>query len=602
MTFIASQFLEAIPPEPEPSVVEWARRHVRLIGSARSETYDPDVTPWTKAVIEASDDGQSRVVTFVKPVQSGGSAAGEIALCRWLAVANGGDIQYNWEDDVKAPARWKKRIKKILQATPAVLRRWPMERSNDAIGLVIFPHCNLTVQGVFTESNVASDSIRYQINEEIHNWEPGRLKQAYNRTTAFWNSVILNISNASDQGDQLHEAFLAGTQQHWQVQCPGCGECHAMRTRWEDKHPELGGLRYDSDGCKDGDGGYDYQKLAPTIRYQFPCGHTITDTIEGRRKLSLGGRYSEPQNPGAPLTHKSFTLEAVSVDYIPWLSLIQEKHDALRAMRRGDPSLWRTYLKERECRFQSPDDRPNVRPLILNTGMKKNRIGMAGRHARFAALDRQQGEISKGELPHWWLMIVDAMPNGDAALIWEGKCVNDEDVIGTLREHEVKMHCVVADSGDDTTHVYNFCLNYGINAIKGTGEALHHPDKSRRIYGVEKPLHSMVTAPPKYSYVNGMPDPREPLFWFYHKSGILDRLAWIESSKEIKFEIPGDVSEEYKAHMESWELQQRKVGASKQVENVWVQVRKRDDLKFCKAYCVMLMEMAGLIGARIETK
>ena len=84
MTFIASQFLEAIPPEPEPSVVEWARRNVRLIGSARSEAYDPDVTPWTKAVIEAADDGLSRVITFVKPVQSGGSAAGEEKLASGL--------------------------------------------------------------------------------------------------------------------------------------------------------------------------------------------------------------------------------------------------------------------------------------------------------------------------------------------------------------------------------------------------------------------------------------------------------------------------------------------------------------------------------------
>jgi hypothetical protein len=124
-------------------------------------------------------------------------------------------------------------------------------------GLVVLPHCNFIMQGVNTERSVSGDTIRGQVNEELHdadNWIPGRLEQAYGRTTAFWNSVILNISNASHKRDQLHQAFLAGTQQEWQVRCPGCGQYHTMRTHWEETKPELGGLRYDMAGSRLEDG------------------------------------------------------------------------------------------------------------------------------------------------------------------------------------------------------------------------------------------------------------------------------------------------------------------------------------------------------------
>src|SRR5882672_5590434 len=109
------------------------------------------------------------------------STAGEIALCYWLATSNGGDLQYNWQNDLAADARCSKRVEKILKACAAVMARTSSDRFKWQKGLVIFPHCNLTMQGILTDRAVASDSIRFQINEEIHDaegWLPGRLQQA----------------------------------------------------------------------------------------------------------------------------------------------------------------------------------------------------------------------------------------------------------------------------------------------------------------------------------------------------------------------------------------------------------------------------------------
>lgn len=595
---IRSMWISAIPPAPERSVVKWAERHVRLPGSAKSARFDCSITPWLREPIELLGDGKTRKITFVKPIQTGGSVFGEVALCYWLATQSGGDIQYNWEDDEKAGERYDKRIVRILKETAPVLARWPADRHLAKKGLVMFPHCNLTVQGVHTRSNLDSDSVRFQINEEVHNWEPGRLAMAHGRTTAFWNSCVLEISNAGAKGDQLHQSFESGTKQRWLVRCPRCTGWHPMQAKFDKKNEHLGGLRYDSEGSKLADGRYDYKKLEQTIRYQMPCGYEVKDDIQTRRQLSLGGKWSEPIE-GAHLSHRSYNYDAVIVDSIPWLSLIREKHQALFAMKRGDATPWHDYITRRECQFNDPNDRPFVKEVKLTENVVKNREGLAGRFARFFALDRQRGKLSDGENPHWWLLIRDVIENGDSRLIFEGKVLTDTDVIATLDEHGCVRRCGVADSGDDTTHVYNFCLRNGINAIKGGNTDLYsHGKEGKRIFSVEEPLHGIINQSPKYDYIDGKPALDEPMFWLYSKKGIADRLGWITSKEsELKHEVPSDVSEDYLKHRNAEELVvERRADGS--YTNVWKQIADRNDLLICERYIAMLMEMAGLIGVK----
>lgn len=620
LPWLASLFRQSAPKDPLP-ILDWAEKFVHLPGSARAPIYRRDITPWTTQIIEWADDGITRRLTFVKPVQSGGSVVGEVILARWIATKNSGDIQYNWQNDEKADERWKKRIERILRACGPVVERWPSDRAKSQTGLVIFPQANLTVQGVFTKRNVASDSIKFQINEEIHDtqgWLPGRLQQAYGRTTAFWDSVILNISNAGKEGDQLHEALLSGTNQPWEVKCPGCHQFHAMRTEWDDKNPQLGGLRYDSAASKRDDGSYDYNKLAATVRFQMPCGFIVHEDRSERRALSLSGRYGEPRNTGAQLTERSASLEAVSVDYIPWIELIKQKHDALKSLRYGDPEPWSVYLRERECRFWSDRDRPLMGKVVVNTSLKKDREGLKN-HKRFYqrlyALDRQQGSLARGELPHWWLVIRDVLDGpADSLLVFEGKIETDENVIEVLDRHECVRHCGVADSGDDTMHVYQFCLRYGINAIKGGKEAFYaHRDGSKKIYSPSTPLHEMINFPSLYPYTYRqvmernregvevpirklMPDEREPMFWRYSKYGIRDRLAYLRSGQFVKHEVPSDVSDDYKKHNEAEELIQEPDVDGVMVSK-WKQISERNDLFVDECYISMMMEQDGLIGS-----
>lgn len=589
---------DSIPAET-PNIITWAEEFVQFPSSARSKHFQISVTPWIREPLErAAHDNNARIITLVKPVQSGGSVFGEAFLLFAICYLRG-FLQYNWSNDKRSDERWESRIDGILKSCPPVsekLNRLPIFEATK--GEIDFGNVFFRMQGAFVPDNLDSDSIPIQINEEVHSWEPGHLQKARNRQTAVWNAKGIDISNAGIKDDQLHTAFMDGTMQYWEVRCPGCGLYHKMKTRWEERHPETGGLRYDLDKCKRKDGSYDYMILQSTLRYQMPCGYVVHDDIIERRALSSSGRYSEPI--GTDLAHRSYTYDAVAVDYISWIQLMKEKLEALRARRFGDLQVWRRYVTERECLFYDPNEIPTVGLVRLSVGKKKNRDGLAEPKLRLFAIDRQAGGAASQEAPHWWLVIRDFNIVADALkslLVYEGKVETDEDVIAILKDHNCNLWQGVADSGDDTPHVYAFCLRYGINAIKGGGQPWYsHEGGNRRIFSIEKPLHAMQNHESSFPYIyskNGkMPDPREPLFWLYSKAGIRERLHWLRA--ETTWDVPDDVSEDYQKHMEAEERVMRKLRTGEEVAE-FIQHKSRNDLYVCECYIAMQIEQAGLI-------
>lgn len=590
--WLAEQFLKAIPPERIKSVCEWARRHVRLIGSARSEQFEPEISPWTKEPIECAGNG-CRKMTLIKPVQSGGSVVGEIALLFWLSTWPSGDVAYFWQNDMAADARWSKRFEKIMLACAPLMARTSSNRFDWSKGLVIFPSQNFEMKGVRTDRAVASDSFRGIINEELHDveggWQPGRLEQTYGRQGAHWSSVCFNISNAGFKNSDLDKAFQSGTQQHWEVKCPGCHEYHVMRCQYKADEPQYGGIKYDAAGSRLGNHVYDYNKLAPTIRYIMPCGYQLRDEIVSRRSLSESGKYGDPRNPGAVLTERSYTYEAVSCDWIPWLDIIRRKHAALKAMDTGDYQPWFDYLREVECRFVDIGrDRPAPeRVHIITSQRKKNRAGMASRVFRFASIDRQKGKTSQGDPPHFWLFVQDWDDRGNSLIIWEGRCDTEGELVSHLRELEVKPICVVADSGWDAVYMYNLCLKHGWNCLKPDEKnEWKWEDGVSRFYSEPRPLCMVANQPPSQE------DPSlEPLFWQIGKYAAMERLMYLRQSKVVKYEIPEDVSDEFVTQFDSWQLDMERKRDGQMVAK-WKQLRDADHLFQCGGYVLSLVDMA----------
>jgi hypothetical protein len=368
-----------------------------------------------------------------------------------------------------------------------------------------------------------------------------------------------------------------------------------MRTLWEDARPDLGGLRYDAEGCRRDNGEYDYNRIAGTIRYQMPCGYIVNENKKERRQLSISGRYSEPTNKGADGTIESRTLEAVSVDYIPWLSLIQKKHSAMKARANGDYAPWIAYLRERECIFATDEMIKPVMSLTLSDGITKDGIGLKNRHVRLAAFDRQIGQKANDEKPHWWGVIRDVrfeeLDNGNGSkslgravesqLVYEGKLLSHAAAEKVIKDHGVNPSCVVCDSSDDTSEVYEFAFRNGFNCLKATGKDVFvHKDGTKRIFSDLKFLHKMMGRESRTGYELQAPgsearlaaEAEEPFYCEYSSQGIIDRFNFFKENSLWK--TPQDVSIAYRAHLASSYYDEK--------EKCWMYIGERFDLHVCE--------------------
>jgi hypothetical protein len=594
----------AAVPSPPPAVVPWAESTVRFPSGVLGDRFKIDHSPWLDEPLARAVDMETRSVTLMKPVQTGGSSLGEVLLCYWVTFWRG-FLQYNWSNDKRADERWESRVKDLLSACQPVARI--MEQYGYQKGEFSYGRGYFRQQGVFNSDNLDSDSVSLQINEEVHAWEPGHLAKADGRLTAVWNYKQINISNAGVKEDQLDQKHRAGTMQEWEIICPGCRQKHRMRTKWDERRPQHGGLRYDADKARLGKFEYNYNLLRPTIRYQFPCGFTIhNEDMIARRELSRAASYSEPTNKGAETKFRSYTYDSVIVHNIDWMELIKQKHQALRARLMGNQLQWIKYTQERECIPYDSSDIPIVHDVKLIAGLKKNREGLPMPRLRAAALDRQQGSKAKGELPYWWAVIRDFkifFGVFRSVLVAEGRFETDEQAVAFLDEHGCLRHQCVADSGDDTDHVYAFCLRYGINAIKGGAHQWYaHDNGARRTYSVPRPLCEMMNVPPKFPKVEEMDgnrmievfDDREPMFWLYSKGAIAERLHWMVNNTQ--YDTPDDVSEDYTKHHDAEERTLIKNPRDGSEVVVWVKIKDRNDLLVCERYCVMIFDMSGAMG------
>lgn len=603
-------FQKSIPESCPTDIIAWAELAVKVDG----HSFDSSRTPQLIEPIRAMADPDTRIGTLVKPVQVGGSTAGEVVMCYWASFYNG-LLQFNWENDLKATNRWGDRLLPALESCKDIKRTG--HRFEELICEARYINCTVRCQGVFKEDALDSDTVPLQINEEIHSWKPGFLSKARRRQTQVWNAKAFDISNAGNVSDQLHEAYDSGTSEIWEVLCPQCGQHHEMRFRWNPNKPELGGLRWDSSGCKMENGRFNYNKLDSTIRYQFPCGHSIRDYASERRLLK--GRY-RITNEGAHHSHKSWTFEAVSCDSIRWLSLIQEWHSAIRALKVGDKEPMRRFRTERECRFYDDDTLPFSGQIIINSAVSKTREGLQDRAARLWAADWQQGMKAAGELTHFWLVIEDVLSNCTSQIVFEGMVSTEPELISTLDAYECLRTAGVVDVSKNTKQLLSFCYREGLNAVSGITShrgSFRHKDGVLRFYSEEKPVHHELNMPPKFDYHPGKEgwvlDPREPVVISYNKAGLLANHFFIRDFKAnvlknnpqaqptdyIERVIPGDVSEDFQQQMESWERVANKQTRTNDEVEGFRKLRRADHMFMCCAYIDLLKEQTGLLGDQL---
>ena len=565
---------------------QWAETHFKPIGSARSDRFSISITPWLKEPFKRCEDGITRELTFIGPAQCGKSVLGEAMICYWIATDSHGDIQFNWETDGKSRDRFKRRVRKVMEACNPVQAMWPVARHNvSASGLIIFPHLNFTMQGVFQQINVESESVRRQVNEELHEWEAGRKGLAAQRVRAHWDSFVLNLSTGGTKGDQLYQCWQQGGRQRWMVPCPECGKYQALFQKREEG--KAGGLVYDGDTCKQPDGRYNYDELAESLHYECEyCLTKIPDERGIRRSMAERGKWSRPED-GSSLLEASYQMEAVSVYWVPWLSLIKDHHRGVSALRHGDIEPLKTHIQRNEGGFWDPEDRPIQGVVELSDGLLMGEP-MEDRAFRIMTIDVQKD--------HFWAVVRDWSKESDSRLLVADQFSSYLELETMRKELQIRAPFVFIDSGYKATEVYRICAKYNWTPIKGEAKDYYlHPviDRKDRKLGTVRRIYSEPTEiDPWEGTIEGG---RVVIMLLrYSKQGIRDRLDYLRAGG-ARWEVPEDVGMDYRAQMEAEELQEQH-SAHGDVYWVWVTVKRKNHLFVCEAYQVLAASIAGLSG------
>lgn len=600
----ARRFMAAnvVAPDRRPTI-QWAEEErIALPGSLRSERFRIEIAPWLRMPFEFSDDPTVRRLIVIASVQSSKSTLGEVVMLKKLAT-DPGNMLYNWEDDGKAKEIWTERIEKTIKQSHTIRHRLQSSHIKQVQQAIKFRDgMYLRMQGANAKANRQSKSVRYLINEEAKDWKPGQLTDMRNRVTAAWNSFELNITPAGIKDDECHTIWKESSQHTFHMICPRCQAAQIPRFRTETG--KRGGLFIcdPQDGaaldlCKPAEHEYNYAAIAQHIYYECEaCGHRWRDTPSEREQIASGGRYVQ-MNMAALPTDKGCKWNALIVPWIPWVSLIKEFHNSLRAMRYGDISLYREFVQKREVEFfsENPDDLPMETTLVLNDALKKSRDGMPDREFRFMMVDKQRGSARKGESPHYWCVIRD-WKKGAASLVYEGKVPTDEDLEALRLEHGVNPIMVAVDSGDGMTtiDVYRMCAKYGYIAIKGEDRASYsHPDPTRADAKIMRRF-----SPDQNAIVTGSDGVQYPVpLVLYSKQGIRDALYYLQLAPDFDFQIPSDVGADYRAHMESEKLVDWHIPKTGQRVKIWRQMKKRNDLFVCECYQALFADMLGIIGS-----
>jgi len=447
-------------PDRRP-IYEWAGEHVTLPPVlTRSGLFRVEDSRHLIFPFDALGDDHVRTVTVIAPVRGGKTLLVDIWL-PWMIVNDPGPAMFNWAKDELADEHCKTRLNFVLENCPLVVPLFPSNRHLKSNSEIVFRNgMPLYVQGSAL-SNLQAKGIRYQANDEVWLWRPGRHKEAMARLGDFeelHNSKVLNVSQGGTEDDDADELWKQGTQHEWHIQCEKCG--HWMDTRWT--HHRADGSRWGLvwDVHKLESGLWDIPKVLPTIRFECEkCGHPHIDNPRNRREWNRVGKYIS-QNPAALRQHVSIHYSALITRL--WVLLVEDYLGAINAYKKGNCTPLIQFFQK------YPAEPKSERGLMENSRAFASAVyeissAWKDEAGRFMTSDRQEEDT-------FWYLVCAWSKSPEVRRLAFGKAYSFAELEQIREKFKVAPNHHVIDSGyrpKGDNGVYSACIRYGWIAAKG---------------------------------------------------------------------------------------------------------------------------------------
>lgn len=444
-------------------IYTWAERNCYLPPSyAKSGRFSVDSSRYLIEPLKAIKDLDTRKVVLRKAIQSAGTLAAELAIA-WYIANRPMPIQFSMLTEQMIGEELYDRLYPLFLNCKALKNITPTNEREMTKRGMRFPNCTLYCNSE-RESAFQAKSIGFEICDEVHLWDRGKLKLAEARLTAYEEkniSKLLIVSQAGRENDDFDNYFKAGTQELWNVPCLGCGKYFAPQFYAQREDGTNYGLIFDTNSkTYDEDKGvYIKHEAIATIRYECEyCGHKHTDSKELKEKWNREGKYIQT-NPHGTIKNRSFHWNALITR--DWDLLLDEYLEARALQQKGIYQNIQDFYKQRICKPQSEIEENFVKQHI-KTQHYDIQSDWSEAVARIATIDVQKN--------HYWLLVREWSAIGDSRMIFYGKVRTENDLLQLLNQWKVQPNCTYVDVGfTEDGATWEFIDRNRFIGLKGTG-------------------------------------------------------------------------------------------------------------------------------------
>jgi phage terminase large subunit GpA-like protein len=457
-TELIQGFLDGLRPTARVTVDEWADKYRFLSSVASSEPgpWRTDRTPYLREIMAklTANDPTERVVVM-KGAQVGLTEAGNNWIGYIVHISPAPTLMV-MPTEAMVKKNSKTRIDPMIDASPILRERIAPARSRDSGNTMLqkeFPGGVLMLVGANSASGLRSMPVRFLFLDEVDAYpmdldgEGSPLALAMARTRTFAKRKIFQISTPTISGLSIIESEFAATdQRHFHVPCPHCGVFQDLvwgQLRWEKGKPDT--TYYECRECQEPiEERYkpkmlfhgQWQAHAPENASQKTVGYHINSLYSPYGWYSWADAvkdYEEAQNDANKM--KTFVN---TVQGLTW------KEDG------ESPQFMSLWDKREHYDFNVPPE--DV--AFLTAGMDV------------------QGDRLEVEIVGWGIgkrsWSVDyRVYDGDTARadVWKNvaELLNETWTKSDGREIRISLLCI--DSGFNTSHVYNFCMQHDSSRV-----------------------------------------------------------------------------------------------------------------------------------------
>jgi len=421
-------------------IYTWAASNCYLPPSyAKPGRFSVESSRYLIEPLKAIKDLNTRKVIIRKCVQSGGTLAAELAIA-WSIANRPMPIQFSMLTEQMVGEELYDRLYPLFLNCKALKHITPPDQRELTKKGVRFPNCTLYCNSE-RESAFQAKSIGFEICDEVHLWDRGKLKLAEARLTAFEEkgiSKLLVISQAGKENDDFDKYFNAGTMEFWNVQCEGCKKYFAPQFYAHREDGTSFGLIFDTNDKTYNEETETYNKVEAinTLRYECEyCGHKHADSKELKEKWNASGRYLQTNPFGKPI-NRSFHWNAIITR--DWNLLLDEYLEARALQQKGIYQNIQDFYKQRICRPQSEIEENYVRQHI-KTQLYDIQSDWPEAVARIATVDVQKN--------CYWCLVREWSAIGDSRMLFYDKVKTESDLLVLLKKFNVSSNQTFVDIG-----------------------------------------------------------------------------------------------------------------------------------------------------------